>query len=97
MRQEKIPNFVWFLAGLGIGAVAGIVLAPQSGADTRQRLSRRAKEATDYVSTHSHDYLDYGRELYDKGRQMADEAAELFEEGRRLVEDAGEASEASAG
>jgi gas vesicle protein len=92
VRQEKIPNFVWFLAGLGIGAVAGVVLAPQPGADTRQLLSRRAREATDYVTTHGHDYLDYGRDLYDKGRQLADEAAELFEEGRRLVEEAGEPS-----
>ena len=92
MRQEKFRNLVWFLAGLGIGAVAGVVLAPHSGADTRQLLGRRAKEATDYVSTHGHDYLDYGRELYDKGRHLADEAAELFEEGRRLVEAAGEPS-----
>ena len=92
MPQEKIPSFVWFLAGLGIGAVAGVVLAPHSGVDTRQLLSRRAQEATDYVSTHSHEYLDYGRDLYDKGRQLADEAAELFEEGRRLVEQAGEPS-----
>jgi hypothetical protein len=32
--------------------------------------------------------------LYDKGRQLADEAADMFEEGRRLMEktDAAEAS-----
>jgi hypothetical protein len=30
--------------------------------------------------------MDKGRELYDKGRRVADDAAELFERGRRLVE-----------
>ena len=95
MRQERVPNFLWFLAGLGVGAAAGMMLAPQSGADTRRLVSRRAKEATGYVSAHSHEYIDYGRELYDKGRQLADEAAELFEEGRRVVEQA-EAAEAGA-
>jgi len=29
---------------------------------------------------------DKGRDLYEKGRQVADDAAELFERGRRLVE-----------
>ena len=95
MRQEKVPGILWFLVGVGVGAMAGIVLAPQSGLDTRRLLSRRAKDATGYVSAHSHDYIDYGRELYDKGRQLADEAAELFEEGRRIMEQA-EAAEAGA-
>ena len=95
MRQERVPNVFWFLAGVGVGAVAGMVLAPQSGTDTRRLLSRRAKEATGYVSAHSHEYIDYGRELYDKGRQLADDAAELFEEGRRVMEQA-EAAEAGA-
>jgi hypothetical protein len=30
--------------------------------------------------------MDKGRDLYDKGRKVADEAADLFERGRRLVE-----------
>lgn len=95
MGQEKVPSIFWFLAGFGIGAAAGMVLAPRSGADTRRGLTRRAKEASDYMSSHGRECFDYGRELYDKGRQLADEAAELFEEGRRLMEEA-EAAEASA-
>ena len=95
MREDKTPNLLWFLAGVGIGAAAGILLAPQPGADTRRLIARRATEARGYVSSHSHEYLDYGRDLYDKGRHLADEAAEMFEEGRRLVEEA-DAAEASA-
>jgi hypothetical protein len=34
----------------------------------------------------SRDALDKGRELYEQGRKMADDAADLFERGRRLVE-----------
>jgi hypothetical protein len=29
---------------------------------------------------------DRGREMYEKGRKLADEAAEMFERGRKLVE-----------
>jgi hypothetical protein len=30
--------------------------------------------------------VDKGRDLYDKGRKLADEAADMFERGRKLVE-----------
>ena len=30
--------------------------------------------------------MDRGRELYSKGKNMADEAADMFERGRKLVE-----------
>jgi hypothetical protein len=29
--------------------------------------------------------MDKGRDLYDRGRRIADDAADLFERGRRLV------------
>jgi len=94
VRQDNIPNFIWFLAGVGVGAAAGMMLAPRSGAETRQMLSRGAGEASSYVTAHGQDYMECGRELYDKGRLLADEAAEMFEEGRRMMEktDAAEAS-----
>ena len=95
MRQDKVPNLIWFLAGVVLGGAVGVMISPQPGAETRRMLSRRAREASGYVTTHGHDYLEYGRDLYDKGRQLADEAANMFEEGRRLVEDAS-AAEAGA-
>jgi hypothetical protein len=30
--------------------------------------------------------MDKGKELYDRGRQLADEAADLFEKGRKMVQ-----------
>jgi hypothetical protein len=88
MRQDSSANVLWFLAGLSLGTVAGLVMAPASGVDTRRQLGARAGQARQYVSTHGHDALERGRELYEKGKQLADEAAEMFEEGRRLVEEA---------
>lgn len=72
-------NVMCFLAGLSLGAAAGLLIAPAPGADTRRYLTNRAGSARVY--------LDKGRELYEQGRELADEAAELYEEGRHLVED----------
>jgi gas vesicle protein len=64
----------WFLAGAVLGMVAGILLAPRSGRDTRDALSGTGREL-------------YGRsrEYYEKGRQFMDDAADLFERGRKLA------------
>lgn len=69
----------WFLAGFSIGAGLAVVLAPASGRDTRRYLRDRTRgSGEDLVRT--------SRELFDLGRQLADEAAEMFEEGRKLME-----------
>ena len=38
-----LSRLVWLIAGVGIGAVAGILLAPQSGEDTRDWISTKCK------------------------------------------------------
>jgi len=38
-RSDSPSKLAWLIAGVGIGAVAGILLAPQSGEDTREWVS----------------------------------------------------------
>ena len=40
-------SFGWFLAGLGIGALVGVLYAPKSGQETRDELAANALEARD--------------------------------------------------
>ena len=35
--RDSGTGFVWFLAGLGLGALAGVLYAPRSGSETRER------------------------------------------------------------
>jgi gas vesicle protein len=76
--RENLTNVLWFAAGVSLGATVGLLAAPASGSETRKYLSDRAGAAGEY--------LDYGRQLYEQGRDLADEAATLYEEGRHLVE-----------
>jgi gas vesicle protein len=84
--MDKSDRLVWFLTGAALGAAVALLYAPQSGKDTRRYLGKKAKHGREAISDVSRDALDKGRELYQKGRKMADEAADLFERGRRLVE-----------
>ena len=49
MSDRDGNSFVWFLAGLGLGALAGVLYAPRSGAETREQLRARAEEGREYV------------------------------------------------
>ena len=40
---------MWFLAGLGLGALVGVLYAPRSGRETRQAILDAAEEGRDYL------------------------------------------------
>jgi gas vesicle protein len=46
-----LPGLTWLMAGIGIGAVAGILLAPRSGEDTREWISTKSKSGMDAVNS----------------------------------------------
>ena len=71
-EENKIHGVAWFLAGLGVGALVGILYAPKSGRETREDLVTGAKEGTEYLRTRT--------------RQAAEQAGVLVEKGKEQVE-----------
>lgn len=69
------------LVGAAIGAAVGVLLAPKSGAETREqvaasadRLRRQAGETYDKASAMMHDVVDRGRDAWHRGQQTFEEA-----------------------
>ena len=83
--EEDVRSLVWFLAGVGVGAAVALLLAPQSGRETRQMLSRTAERGRDYLGERAEEFKERGRELYERGREVAEDAADLLERGRKFV------------
>jgi gas vesicle protein len=79
-------NILFFLGGAALGVAAALLIAPDTGENTREKLSRSAQKSKDLLGGSGRDLFEKGRELYEKGREIADEAAEMFERGRRLAE-----------
>jgi gas vesicle protein len=86
MAQNSGENFVWFLTGAAMGAAVALLYAPQSGERTRRQIGRKLADGREILADSTDDVIEKGRDLYTKGRRVADEAAELFEKGRRIVE-----------
>lgn len=52
-EDSRVNGFAWFLAGLGIGALTGILYAPKSGRETREDLANSAREGSEYLRNRS--------------------------------------------
>lgn len=78
-------TIAWFVAGAIIGATVALVCAPRSGRDTRQFLSEKAQESKERVAEGTRDVIDIGRDMFERGRKLVEDAADLFDRGRRLM------------
>jgi gas vesicle protein len=74
-----------FIAGIGAGVAAGILMAPRGGEETRQRLKNKALETHAKVMDHA----EKQREKLLQGAQKAAEKAEdTLEKGKEATEQA---------
>lgn len=63
-------SFLWFLAGLGIGAAVGVLYAPRSGEEMRGMIRERAETGRDYVVTRGREAREQVNEWVDRGRDV---------------------------
>jgi gas vesicle protein len=88
-------NLAWFLTGITLGAVATLLFAPQTSAETREYLREKAAVGKEKLERSGKDALERGRELYDRGKELADEAVQSLEKDRKTVKRAPGADEAT--
>jgi gas vesicle protein len=92
MSDREGNSFVWFLAGLGLGAVVGVLYAPRSGNETREALRARAEEGRDYMRNRARGARDQASEWVDRGRdvvnQQKDQFRAAYEAGRQAYQEA---------
>ncbi|MGA7314970.1 MAG: YtxH domain-containing protein, partial [Silvibacterium sp.] len=57
-EENQSSGFSWFLAGLGIGALVGVLFAPKAGKETRENLASSAREGSEYLRQRSREAAD---------------------------------------
>jgi gas vesicle protein len=78
MSDSDGNSALWFLAGLGIGAVVGILYAPRSGSETREALRSKAEEGREYVRGRAHDAREQAEQWAERGREALNQQKEQF-------------------
>jgi gas vesicle protein len=61
----------YFLVGLGVGAVVGILFAPKSGDETREFLAKKADEGKDYAQRKARELRERADELIERSKDVA--------------------------
>lgn len=65
--RDELTYFGVFVAGAAVGGLAGLLLAPKSGQETRRKIAQR--------------YEDEKSELLRKGQRAVEETAQRLEDG----------------
>src|ERR1035438_2917657 len=94
-EDKKAQQLGWFIAGLGVGALVGILYAPKSGRETRESLANGAREGTEYLRNRPQQAAEKVSDLLDKGKEHAGvyvdrgraQWEEFVERGKNLVTD----------
>lgn len=84
-NEGSTGGLTWFLVGAVCGAVVALLYTPNTGAENRKLLGKKADETRDAMSDSGKEMVERGKELFDRGRQMAEDAADLFDRGRKLA------------
>jgi len=79
-------KLLWFTTGATIGTAMAILLAPQSGQETREYLRKQARRGREALGEARQEVFETGRDLFERGRALADEAAAMMERGIRGLE-----------
>ena len=86
MAENVGSKVSFFLVGVGIGALLGVLFAPKSGEETREYLSKRADEGRDYAQKKARELRERADELIERGKDVAtrkrDSLAAAVEAGR---------------
>jgi gas vesicle protein len=78
MADNDGSGFLWFLAGLGIGAAVGILYAPTTGEQTRQKLMDAAELGRDAVKDRARQARDQAGTWVDRGRDYISQQKDQF-------------------
>ena len=61
----------FFLVGLGVGALMGVLFAPKSGEDTREYLAKRADDGRDFAQKKARELRDRADDLLERSKEVA--------------------------
>ena len=82
----KTDALGFFVTGAAVGAVAALVLAPKSGAQTRKDIRRFSKKAVDRIDDLQCDVREQISEGYEQVMEVFDNVKEYVEDGKSKLQ-----------
>ena len=74
--MANTKTLLGFLAGAAVGALAGILLAPDKGSETRKKISKKTGDLGDSLKGQFNDFIDGVKETYSGAKAEAEDVEE---------------------
>jgi gas vesicle protein len=71
MADNVGSKVTYFLVGLGVGALVGILFAPKSGEDTREYIAKKADEGRDFAQRKAKELRERADDLIERSKDAA--------------------------
>jgi len=78
MADRDSNSFLWFLAGLGVGAVVGVLYAPHSGDEMREAILNKAQEGREKAREQARRAREQASDWVDRGSDVINQQKERF-------------------
>ena len=78
MSENSGSKVSFFLVGLGIGALVGILFAPKSGEETREFLSAKADEGREYAQRKARELRERAEDILERSKTAAARQKDTF-------------------
>jgi gas vesicle protein len=78
MSDNAGSKVSFFLIGLGIGSLLGVLFAPRSGEETRDYLSSKADEGRDYAQKKARELRERAEDLLERSKEVMDRQKEAI-------------------
>lgn len=78
MADHDGGGFLWFLAGLGVGALVGVLYAPRSGDEMRDVIRSKAQEGGDKARQTARRAREQASEWVDRGNEVLNREKDRF-------------------
>lgn len=78
MADNVGSKISYFMVGLGIGALVGVLFAPKSGDETREYLSKRADEGKEFAQRKARELRERADDLIERGKDVASRQKETI-------------------
>jgi gas vesicle protein len=71
MVGDRKNKTSWFVVGIGMGALAGILFAPKAGCETRKAIAVGVEHGVEHLTTMGRDIQDHANQIADSGLKRA--------------------------